>query len=178
MEVILGDLNYGSLLLYLDDILVFSSSFSDHLERLEVVFKRLRHHGLKIKPSKCQFFRRECNYLGHVVSAKGIATDPAKTKAIRDWKQPLTEKELRAFLGLAGYYRRFVKRFSQIATPLHALLTKQGCKQGAAWRSPSSHQQQDFCRRWSTDCTNACEELNAKLVSHQFWDTQILVDHS
>ena len=165
MEVVLGDLNYGSLLLYLDDILVFSSSFKEHLERLEVVFKRLRQHGLKLKPKKCYFFRKECKYLGHVVSAKGIATDPAKTEAIGGWKQPQTEKQLRAFLGISGYYRKFVKRFSQIAAPLHALLTKRGCKKGAAWRRPSSSQQQDFRQRWNVDCTKAFGELKARLTS-------------
>ena len=165
MEVILGDLNYGSLLLYLDDILVFSSSFDEHLERLEVVFQRLRQHGLKLKPKKCHFFRRECNYLGHVVSANGIATDPAKTGAIKHWKQPTSEKELRAFLGLAGYYRKFVRNFSRIAAPLHALLTKQGCTKGAAWRRPSTGQQQEFQQRWTPECTQAFNELKRRLVS-------------
>lgn len=165
MEVILGDLNYGSLLLYLDDILIFSSSFEEHLERLEVVFQRLRHHGLKLKPKKCHFLRKECKYLGHVVSSEGIATDPAKTEAIARWKQPHTEKELRAFLGIAGYYRRFVKRFSQIAAPLHALLTKQGCKKGAAWRRSSPSEQQEFQQRWTPECTKAFKELKARLTS-------------
>ena len=136
MEAILGDLNYGSLLLYLDDILVFSDTFESHLERLEVVFQRLQQQGLKVKPSKCNLFRKECHYLGHVVSAEGIGTNPEKVAAIISWQQPKSEKELRAFLGLAGYYRRFVKGFSKLAAPLHALLTKQGCKKGAAWRNP------------------------------------------
>ena len=165
MEAVMGDLNFSALLLYLDDILVFSKTYEEHLERLEVVFQRLRQHGLKIKPSKCHLLRRECNYLGHVVSAGGVATDPSKTKAIQSWPCPRSEKELRSFLGLAGYYRRFVKGFSKIAAPLHALLSKDGCKKGRKWRSPTAQQQQTFLEKWSTDCTHAFEELKRRLVS-------------
>ncbi len=165
MEAIMGDLNYNSILLYLDDILVFSSSFEEHLLRLEAVLKRLRHHGLKIKPSKCHLFKEGCNYLGHVVSAQGIATDPKKTEAIGSWKIPQSEHDLRSFLGLAGYYRRFVRNFSKIAAPLHALLTKGGCKKGSAWRRPSPRQKQEFCNRWSPECTRAMEELKDRLTS-------------
>ena len=130
-----------------------------------MVLQRLWQHGLKIKPSKCHFFREQCNYLGHVVTAKGVATDPAKTKAICLWKKPQNERELRPFLGLAGYYWRYVKHFSQIAAPLHALLTKQGCKKGAAWRRPTPSQQEDFCSRWGPDCVRAFQDIKARLTS-------------
>ena len=137
MEAVMGDLNFSVLLLYLD-ILVFSTTYEEHLQRLEVVFKRLRQHGLKIKPSKCHLLRTECKYLGHVVSAQGVATDPSKTEVIWRWPRPTSERELRSFLGLAGYYRRFVKGFSKIATPLHALLSKDGCQKGRNWRRPTA----------------------------------------
>ena len=165
MEAVMGDLNFSALLLYLDDILVFSTTYEEHLQRLEVVFKRLRQHGLKIKPSKCHLLRTECKYLGHVVSAQGVATDPSKTEVIWRWPRPTNERELRSFLGLAGYYRRFVKGFSKIAAPLHALLSKDGCQKGRKWRRPTAQQQQVFQGKWSPDCTKAFEDLKRQLVS-------------
>ena len=143
----MGDLNYSSILLYLDDILVFSSGFEDHLSRLETVSKRLRQHGLKIKPSKCHFLRQECKYLGHVISARGISTNPCKTAAISQWNLPKNKQKLRSFLGLAVYYRRFVHHFSQVAAPLHAMLTKQGFQKKAGHRLPTQDQERDFKER-------------------------------
>lgn len=109
------------LLVYLDDIIVYSGSIADHLWRLERVFSKLRQHGLKIEASKCQFFQSKVKYLGHVVSADGVATDPSKTEAVSTWPTPKTLKELRSFLGFASYYRRFVPGFAQKAAPLHQL---------------------------------------------------------
>lgn len=105
MEACLGDKNFEILLLYLDDILIFSQSFDEHLERLVFVFDRLRAHNLKIKPSKCHFFHKEVNYLGHVVSEDGVKVNPDKIAVIKDWKTPQTEKDRsRIYPYLTNFY--------------------------------------------------------------------------
>ena len=162
MEACLGDKNFEILLLYLDDILVFSKSFEEHLQRLEIVFNRLRSHGLKIKPSKCQFFHKEVKYLGHIVSGEGVKVDPDKIAVIKDWKTPESEKELRSFLGLAGYYRKFIKGFSQIASPLHATLSKQENKNTG---KKISTKQIPFKKKWNSKCSIAFENLKSCLMS-------------
>ena len=92
-----------------------------HLERLEAVFKKLSAYGLKLKPSKCTFFQEEITYLGHLITADGIATDPKKIQVVKDWPTLETVGDVRSFLGFVGYYRRFIKGFSQIAKPLYQL---------------------------------------------------------
>lgn len=111
-----------SLLVYLDDIIVYSSDFATHLKHLEEVFERLSKHGLKLRPDKCKLFHRQVKFLGHVVDREGVKPDPEKIAAVVDWPAPTTAKELKAFLGLAGYYRRFVPGFAKIARPLNSLL--------------------------------------------------------
>ena len=125
MERAMGELNLKDCLIYLDDIIIFSESFDQHLERLEAVFKRLHEHNLKLKASKCEFFMSEVTYLGHVVSEEGIKTDPDKIKALKGWPTPKSIKDVRKFLGFAGYYRRFCKGFSAIVRPLNDLLVGQ-----------------------------------------------------
>ena len=100
MTCCFGDLNFTHLLIYLDDIIIFSTSFSDHLERLQLVFDRLREHGLKLKPSKCQLVRQEVNYLGHLVSANGIRTDPEKISRVKKWPKLTNRKKVLQFLEL------------------------------------------------------------------------------
>ena len=122
MERCMGDLNLRDCLIYLDDIIVFSSTFEEHLERLQAVFKNLEKHKLKLKPSKCELFKESVTYLGHVVSSEGIHVDPSKTEAVKDWPIPKSTKDVRKFLGFTGYYRRFVKGYAAIARPLNDLL--------------------------------------------------------
>ena len=118
----MGAMNLKECLIFLDDILVFSSNFEEHLERLEAVFSRLRQHGLKLKPSKCEFFKNRVQYLGHVVSESGVQTDPEKISALASWPEPDNIKSLRSFLGFTGYYRRFIKDYAKIVKPLNYLL--------------------------------------------------------
>ena len=122
IQLAMGDLHLTKCLLYLNDIIVYSRTFEEHLDRLCSVFQRLRSAGLKLKPSKCFLFKNEVRYLGHVVSADGIKTDPDKVKAIKDWPVPKDSRDVRKFLGFAGFYRKFIKDFSKIARPLHSLL--------------------------------------------------------
>ncbi|MEW8316224.1 MAG: reverse transcriptase domain-containing protein [Candidatus Thiodiazotropha endolucinida] len=122
MERCMGDMNLRDCLIYLDDIVVFSITFEQHIERLEAVFRRLQTNNLKLKASKCEFFKRAVTYLGHVVSEEGICTDPTKTEAVLNWPVPKSVKEVRMFLGFTGYYRRFVKGYASIVRPLNDLL--------------------------------------------------------
>ena len=107
------------LLIYLDDLLVFSDTFEKHLANLDKILTIITEKGLKLKKSKCQFFKQEIHYLGHVISKNGVATDPEKIKCVKEWPQPNTCKDVLSFLGFAGYYRKYVQNFSQIAAPLY-----------------------------------------------------------
>ena len=109
---------------YLDDIIIFSVTFEEHIQHLQQIFQQLRKAGLKLGRDKCEFGKTELAFLGHIVSGNGIAPDPSKIEKIRDFPIPKTLTELRGFLGLASYYRRFIQNFSTIAAPLHRLLRK------------------------------------------------------
>lgn len=122
MEMCVGDLNLSELLIYLDDLLVFSPTVEEHIARLDRVLTRLADFGLKVKGAKCDLFCTQVKYLGHVVGPGGVAVDNDKIQRIKDWPVPQTAAHLRSFLGLAGYYRRFVRSFSKMAAPLHALV--------------------------------------------------------
>ncbi|KAK3721639.1 hypothetical protein QZH41_003661 [Actinostola sp. cb2023] len=124
MESILRGLNHDIALCYIDDIIVFSKSFTQHLIDLRKVFLRLRHANIRLKPSKCKFGSPEVKYLGHVISRDGIAPNPDKIAAVKDFPVPKNVKGVRSFLGLANYYRRFVRNFAKIAVPLNALTRK------------------------------------------------------
>ena len=158
MEACFTEENFDILLLYLDDILVFSKTIEEHLHRLDLVFSKLKSHGLKMKPSKCSFFNTSVKYLGHIVSADGVSTDPEKTETIRSWPTPTSEKELRSFLGLAGYYRRFVKDFSKIAKPLHNITKDNNKKKKKSTSRP-------FLELWTEECDVAFNELKLRLTS-------------
>lgn len=111
-------------IVFFDDILVFSPSLESHIVHLKQVFDWLQRDQWKLKQSKCSFAKQSISYLGHVISADGLSTDLAKVRVVADWPTPSSVKELRGFLGLAGYYRKFVRHFDIIAKPLTELLKK------------------------------------------------------
>ena len=147
MNLALSGLTWTHCLVYLDDIIIWGSTFEEHLHRLRLVFDRIQAAGLKLKPTKCQFLKREVTFLGHVVSGGGIRTNPEKVKAVETWPTPLDVKELHSFLGLASYYRRFIAGFSIIAEPLYKLCRK------------------DTPFHWQQEQQSAFEELKHRLVS-------------
>ena len=107
-------------IVFIDDILVYSENAEDHTEHLRIVLNRLRDHKLYAKFSKCEFWLKKVPFLGHILSEGGISVDPSKE--VMDWKAPTTTHEVRSFLGLAGYYRRFILDFSKIAKPMTSVL--------------------------------------------------------
>ncbi|KAF5230292.1 hypothetical protein FAUST_9880 [Fusarium austroamericanum] len=115
-------------IVYLDDILIYSKNREEHTQHVKEVLKRMRAAELYAKPSKCSFFQDQVEYLGYILSAKGIAMDPARVETIRQWKEPGTFREVQVFLGFCNFYRRFIEGYSRIAQPLTALM--QGSKNG------------------------------------------------
>ncbi|WVZ97583.1 hypothetical protein U9M48_043108 [Paspalum notatum var. saurae] len=109
---------------FIDDILIYSKNEKEHEEHLRIVLTRLREHKLYAKFSKCAFWLKEISFLGHILSGKAVAVDPSKVEDVLNWKQPETITEIRSFLGLAGYYRRFIKDFSKTAKPMTSLTKK------------------------------------------------------
>ena len=105
-------------LVLFDDICIFANSADQMLDRIELVFSRLKQYQLKIKPKKSFFFQTEVSFLGHVLSAKGISPNPEKVDKVRDWPIPKTSKEVHSFIGLASYYRRFIPNFAKWSKPL------------------------------------------------------------
>jgi hypothetical protein len=124
MNVVLSGLTGSRCFVFLDDIVVYAKSLADHDAKLWQVFDRLRESNLKLKPEKCEFLRKEVSYLGHAISENGVLPDTTKTKVIEEFPTPQTVKQLRSFLGLMSYYRRFIPGFSRLAFPLHKLLRK------------------------------------------------------
>ena len=122
-------------LVFFDDILIYSTSWADHLRHLRVVFDLLRQHRLFVKRSKCSFGVDSVAYLGHIISASGVAMDPAKVHTIHDWPRPRSARAVRGFLGLAGYYRKFVHNY----TPSRPPSKKRGSRGIPTPRQPSAH---------------------------------------
>ena len=130
IENVLSGLLYTNCLCYLDDVLIIGKSFSDHCKSLDLVLTSLFEAGLKLKPSKCFMFQDKIKYLGHMVSDKGISTDPGKLSSIKEWPTPTSTKEVRQFYGLASYYRKFLPNFAKVSSPLTELLKGTRVKRG------------------------------------------------
>ena len=150
MEKILSGLHWSICMVYLDDILVYGTTVVEVLDRLELVFTRIRGAGLKLKPKKCSLFATEVLYLGYIIGRNGIHTDPSKIKDVKEFPVPTDVNGVRKFLGLTNYYRKFVKDYAKIAFPLNRILDKKGKK-------PLFH--------WTPDCQKAFDTLRERLIT-------------
>ena len=128
MQNCLGELNLMYALIYLDDIVIFSDTEKEHMKRLAAVFECFREHGLKLKPSKCEFFKEEINYLGHRVSADGMRPGTDNLDGIAAMAPPTTATGIRRFLGATGFYLRFIKGCARIVQPLNDLISDENSK--------------------------------------------------
>ena len=127
--------------------MIFMLSYEEHIRHLKVVFERFRQYNIKVNPKKCKWFQKSIKILGHIVSENGIQMDPEKIKVIVERKSPTNLKQLQQFLGLCGYYRKFINNFAKIASPLYNLL-----KKNKVWD-------------WNVECHQAFEFLKQELVS-------------
>ena len=159
MEQVLDDLNNTVCYIYLDDVIIVGNSFEQHLDRIQQVLQRFRNHNLKLSPKKCAFFRDQVKYVGHIVSADGVRTDPEKISKIVDWPTPSNIDEVRSFLGFSGYYRRFVCNFSKLAKPLHDLLV------GIPAKKKSRRKSDPGTFQWEEAQDKAFQALKQALVS-------------
>ena len=162
MNMVMSDFIFRLLLVYLDDLLIYSKTFDQQLGNLEAVFKRLREVGVKLNPPKCQFAMPEVGFLGHRVSEEGVSTNPATIDAVMNFPTPQTAHDIRKFLGLASYYRRFVKDFSKIARPLNSIIAQ------VHKRHPSDKkhkgERQPLGDLWTKECTRAFQQLRSALT--------------
>jgi len=139
---------------FIDDILIYSSLQMEHAYHLREVLETLRRNKLYVKLSKCEFWLNEVVFLGHVISEKGISVDPKKIEAVLKWERPTNVTKIHNFLGLAGYYRRFIEGFSTIASPMTRLTRK------------------EVKFEWLKDCEASFQELKSRLTSAQYWPYQ------
>ena len=163
METVLAGLHWQICLIYLDDIIVTGRTFESMVENVGRVLDRFRDAGLKLKARKCCLFARKVEFLGHIVSSEGIRTDPKKTESIKNWPTPKCTRDVRSFLGLCSYYRRFIFQFAETAKPLHRL----------------SEKNQKFI--WTQDCSKAFETLKKKLteapiLAHPDFNEKFILD--
>ncbi|XP_042404634.1 uncharacterized mitochondrial protein AtMg00860-like [Zingiber officinale] len=134
-------------IVFIDDIVIYSKTQEEHAEHLSITLQILRERQLYAKFSKCEFWLDQVSFLGHVISKDGIIVDPSKIEAVSNWNRPKNASEIRSFLGLAGYYRKFVEGFSRIAAPMTALTKK------------------NKRYEWTEDCERSFAELKRKLTS-------------
>lgn len=146
MELVLQGLNWRTCIIYLDDIVVYGNTLEQHLQRVDEVLGKIKESGLKLKPGKCHLLQESVNFLGHVVSKDGVLPSADKVAKILLWPCPESVTGVRQFLGMASYYRRFIKDFSSIANPLVKLTKKES----------------DFV--WDSQCENSFQTLKQILA--------------
>jgi transposase InsO family protein len=147
MDEVFKDLKWKGVCVYFDDVFIYSKTFKEHMELLQQVFERLRRFELQAKAAKCQFVAKEIVFVGHLVSADGIRPDPSKIEVVRQWQSPVNTREVREFVGLCSYYRKFIPQFATVAAPLHRL------------------QSEKVPFLWCKDCEAAFQSLKAALTS-------------
>ena len=157
MDIVLAGLKWQCCLVYIDDVVIYSPTFEQHLVDLEKVFQALREANLTLKATKCCFCRKEMRYLGHVITQDGIKPDPTLIKAVSDFPRPQTIKDVQSFLGLSGYYRRFIKNYAKIAEPFYKQLRQL--------------KDRNYHLNWNNECTIAFETLKKKLTSDPIMST-------
>src|SRR5215471_5792617 len=147
MDKVLGDIKDKFVMVYLDDVIIYSNTFEEHLKYVEEVLKRIRIAGLRLKAEKCKFAAQELQFLGHIVGKEGVNPDPEKVDKIVNYPVPKNIRELRGVLGLFSYYRRFIKDFAKKAEPLYSLLKK------------------DIEYKWTSEQQKVFEELKEKITT-------------
>ena len=156
MDLILSGLSWECCMVFFDDVIVFSATWDAHMKDLDRVFQRMEDAGLTLNFKKCEFAKTSLVYLGHLISKDGIRPDPKKTQAVRDFRVPSTVAEMRSFLGIASYFRKFIKNYARIAKPLHDLIS---CGSGKAKDKTS------ITASWTADHQNAFNTLKGALTS-------------
>lgn len=162
MEKVLAKAMWKYAIVFVDDIIIYSSSIEQHKIDLENVFQMLREGKIQLHQDKCEYYKDSVNYLGYTISAKGIATNKSKIEAIKSSMDPRNVKEIQSFLGLTGYYRKFIQNYSSIAKPLTELL-----KKGKKWE-------------WTTECNHAVSKLKDSLMcaptlAHPNWNFEFIL---
>lgn len=160
MQDCLADLHMSICCVFIDDIIIFGHTYEEHMERLKMVFDRIREANLKLSPSKCSFFKPRVKFVGHIVSEAGVETDPEKVDKVSNWPTPKTPEDVRKFIGFVGYYRRFIDNFSQIAKPLTSLMPSPTTKKG---KKKKKHEQRPW--EWSDKQETAFTTLKQRLIS-------------
>src|SRR3989441_6228900 len=147
MSHIFRGLTFKTMIVYIDDLMIFSPDFDTHMKSLQEVFDRLRNAGLKLHPKKCKFAQAEINFLGHKINGEGVSVDEKKVEVVKTWPVPKNVKELQSFLGYCNYYRKFLRGYSKKTIPLNRLLQK------------------DVRFKWTMDCQQAYEHLKELMIT-------------
>ena len=163
MEMCMGDQQYITLLFYLDDICVFAETADQMLDRIQLVFNRLKEFSLKIKPKKSHFFQAEVDFLGHILSKNGVSPNPEKIEKVHDWPTATNSREVHSFIGLASYYRRFIPNFVKWAGPLHALIIPASTQYKVRMGLLKKSNLPEF--KWTEECETGFINLKQALIS-------------